>query len=53
MLKRLYRKPKQGVRVGKDVRTVQRLMRLRDLMAEELPEEFGNLTVADLCWTPE
>lgn len=53
MLKRLYATPKRGVRIGKDVRTVQRIGRLINVMAAELPEEFGSLAVADLCWTPE
>jgi hypothetical protein len=51
-LQRLYEEPLCNLNLRIDDRTRDRLKELRDLMATELPEEFGALTVAALCWTP-
>jgi hypothetical protein len=53
MFKRLYKPPKSIPRTRIHVRTLPKLQRCRDIMAEADPEECGTLTVYGLCWTPE
>ena len=53
MLKRLYKPPSKASRLSVDIRTGARLTKLRDIMAAAAPEYYSQLTVIDLCWTPE